>query len=149
MLTQKALDIANYFIEIASKIDENDLTNLKLQKLLYLTQGKYIAEKGEGLFTDDIEAWNLGPVVRNVYNTFKRCGAFPITAFDVKVEAQELSDDKKRFIEKIWNEYAKYSASYLVDLAHNSTPWEKAYKSSSKIISNEEMLAYFRKNKLT
>jgi len=30
----KALDIAKYLIELAAKIDENDLTNLKLQKLL-------------------------------------------------------------------------------------------------------------------
>jgi len=39
-----AIDIANYFVVLASHIDENDLTNLKLQKLLYFAQGKYIAQ---------------------------------------------------------------------------------------------------------
>ena len=42
----KALDVANYFIELASKTPENDLTNLKLQKLLYYVQGKYLANTG-------------------------------------------------------------------------------------------------------
>ena len=69
-----ALDISLYFIQLASKIDENDLTNLKLQKLLYLAQGRYMAKTGKQLFSDQIEAWSLGPVVRTVYDTYKVCG---------------------------------------------------------------------------
>jgi uncharacterized phage-associated protein len=146
MPIQSALDIANCFIEIASKIDENDLTNLKLQKLLYFAQGKYLVQNNEALFSDEIEAWDLGPVVRSVYNTFRECGAFPITAFDVKYKSTSLNDEKRQFLKKIWQDYARYSASYLVNLSHQSHPWQKAHKSLTKIISSEDMRIYFRSN---
>jgi len=142
----KALDIAKYLIELAAKIDENDLTNLKLQKLLYFAQGKYLANKNTPLFGDQIEAWDFGPVVKNVYDTFKTCGAFPITTFDVKFDAQELPSDVKTFLDQIWEDYGKYSANYLVSLTHKSnTPWYKSYNSNGdKVISTDSMLAFFR-----
>jgi len=39
----KALDIAKYFIKLASPEEEDWITNLKLQKLLYYAQGFHLA----------------------------------------------------------------------------------------------------------
>ena len=119
-----AKDVANCFIELASNEDENDLTNLKLQKLLYFAQGHYLAKEKQPLFEEPIEAWSLGPVVKDVYNQFKHCGAFPITAFDKGVEKSTLPKETKGFIGEIWEEYGKYSAEHLVDLTHSdNSPW--------------------------
>ena len=52
--TLSALDVANYFIQVSSQDDEPDLTNLKLQKLLYFAQGKYLAEFDKPLFEDNV-----------------------------------------------------------------------------------------------
>lgn len=145
--TASSLDIAKYFIEIANSVDENDLTNLKLQKLLYFSQGKFLAKTEQPLFSEDIEAWDLGPVVKNVYSTFKVCGSFPITNFDIKFESKKIAETTKDFINKIWNEYGKFSASYLVDKTHKkNSPWDKARKTASKIIDREEMREYFKVN---
>ncbi len=137
-----ALDISKYLVEKANKVDENDLTNLKLQKLLYIIQVKYLEKYGKSLFTDPIEAWQFGPVVRDVYNTFKSCGAFPITLVDVNFSSQDIPVETKKFVDKIWDEYAKFSSGYLVNLTHKvNSPWAKAYRSDTKIIDQDLILS--------
>jgi uncharacterized phage-associated protein len=139
-----ALLIASQFINLASELDENDLTNLKLQKLLYFAQGKYLAQTSTRLFQEDIEAWKLGPVVKDVYHAFKSCGAFPITVFDMKTETKDLTPDALEFIKGIWSEYGKFAASYLVDLTHKTgTPWYESYKKGDTVIPDGKMIEYF------
>lgn len=136
-----AQEITNYFVELASKSSENDLTNLKLQKLLYFAQGNYLAKNKKKLFKEPIEAWDLGPVVRSIYDTYKYCGPFPITAFDRNIKKATLSPDVKNFLDKIWDEYGKYSAEYLVNLTHQgNTPWKKIYKKGENRIIPPELM---------
>ncbi len=144
-----AQEVANYFIELASQIDENDLTNLKLQKLLYFAQGKFLAETGEKLFAEPIIAWDLGPVVRSVYDTFKPCGSFPITVFDKSVKKTTLPNELKEFLFGVWNEYVRYSATYLVDLTHQKgSPWSDTYsRGANKEIPADLMMRYFKSHK--
>lgn len=40
----KANKIAAYFIKLSNAKEENDLTNLKLQKILYFAQGVWLGE---------------------------------------------------------------------------------------------------------
>lgn len=149
MLT--ALDVAGYLIRLAAENDENDLTNLKLQKVLYFAQGEYLCSTGIGLFEDDIEAWSYGPVVRSVYNAFKSCGAFPISFFDVKVSINELPSEIKDFLRGIWEKYGKYSAFYLVSMTHMpGTPWTNHCQSDdTKIITIDELKVHFCQTEVT
>lgn len=144
----KALDLSNYFIERASEIDENDLTNLKLQKLLYFAQGEYLAQTGNQLFEDNIEAWALGPVVREVYDQYKVCGTFPVTAFDVKVANVSIDPETREFLNAIWDSYGKFSAAYLVNETHKKeSPWSKHFeKDANNIIPLDDLSEYFANN---
>lgn len=144
-----AKEVANYFIGLASQEDENDLTNLKLQKLLYFAQGVYLAETKKPLFGEPIEAWNLGPVVRSVYENFKSCGSFPITVFDKNVEESKAPKRIKDFLSEIWERYGKYSASHLVDKTHEpGSPWKQTFEEGvNKEISLDLIAEYFLKSK--
>ena len=146
MKKYKASDIAHYFVKKASGIDENDLTNLKLQKLLYFAQGTYLAKEKRRLFEDQIEAWKLGPVVKSVYNTFKQCGSFPISVFDIKYKARPLTGETEKFLDKIWDKWGKYSARYLVDETHKSgTPWRDSYiDGGNNPITDKRLATYFK-----
>ncbi len=64
----KAIDISAYFIDYAYRGEEYGelISNLKLQKLLYYAQGFHLALYDKLLFSEDIEAWQHGPVVRDV-----------------------------------------------------------------------------------
>ncbi|RKV95130.1 MAG: DUF4065 domain-containing protein [Candidatus Saccharimonas sp.] len=143
----KANKIAAYFVKLSNAKEENDLTNLKLQKILYFAQGVWLGEnKGKNeLFSDEIEAWKLGPVVREVYSEYAVCGASPITELDIPeaIAGDNLSSEIKDFLDKIWDEYGKFSASYLVSLTHQQTPWIKNYKEDQKLIISKYDLASF------
>ena len=135
MATAKA--VAAYLIEKASALGgsseelsgNNDLTNLKLQKLLYFAQVKYLKETGDLLFDEPIEAWKYGPVVRSIYERLKGYGAYVVTDFDEDTSAaEELSADEKAFLDRFFEEYAKYSAWALVNKTHEAdSPWDKIY----------------------
>lgn len=148
MLT--AREVAAYFIRKSGAMGDgneelsgyNDLTNLKLQKLLYFAQAKHLKVDGEPLFSDDIEAWKYGPVVRDVYNWLKDCGGYVISEFDVDTSvANGIEEADKQFLDEFWREYDDYSAWGLVEKTHKSgSPWSKVYNEgagNSEVIPRE------------
>lgn len=145
MSNLSALSVAGFFIELATESDENDLTNLKLQKLLYFAQGERLSQFGKPLFCDDVEAWKFGPVVRAVYSEYKKCGAFPITVFDYSSpsgSSDKLPESIKAFLKKrVWDKYGKYSASFLVSRTHKpGGAWRKAYREDRNVVISLEDL---------
>lgn len=147
-----ALDVSSYFIALADETPESDLTNLKLQKLLYYAQGKYLASCSKPLFSDKVEAWKFGPVVADVYHAFKSCGQFPITAFDIEYRSTELGDEQKAFVKDIWEKIGeKYSGFFLVQTTHKKgTPWDKYFNERERNIEipQTELKKYFSSNDL-
>ena len=139
MLSVKS--VASYFIEQSSKLPENDLTNLKLQKILFYAQAESLKKSGNPLFSEDIEAWKYGPVVPVAYNWLKGCGAYPITTFDIVTSTKEIKEDMESLLSNIWEKYSKYSAGYLVDRTHEEgSPWKKTYSDSkNNVISNDSV----------
>ena len=72
--TYKAAQVARYFLALTDP-DDNDVSNLKLQKLCYYAQGLCSAMRGAPLFVDRIEAWDHGPVVPTLYHEYKQHGS--------------------------------------------------------------------------
>ncbi|KKR47523.1 MAG: putative prophage ps3 protein01-like protein [Parcubacteria group bacterium GW2011_GWA1_40_21] len=139
-------NVAKYFIYLASQAFVGDnkeregITNLKLQKVLYFAQAYYLSKIGKPLFSDNIEAWEYGPVVPDVYRKFRHNGSNPIICEEDK---SSLSDEDKETLKKVWGTFGGYSASKLVDITHAHTPWKEANKSTSKIISNKAIKEYY------
>lgn len=73
----KAMDLADYIVDKCIK-DGTPITNLQLQRILYFVQKDFL-KRGFRAFSDDMEAWELGPVVPNVYFYFCGFGAMPIS----------------------------------------------------------------------
>ncbi len=71
-----ARQVANWFIERAAQEGEY-LTQLKLQKLVYMAHGWNLALLGKPLISENIEAWKWGPVIRYAIPRFRelRCNA--------------------------------------------------------------------------
>jgi uncharacterized phage-associated protein len=115
------------------------LTNLKLQKLLYIFYAKYLYDAKNPLFPDRFEAWKYGPVLTAVYDIFKKEEANPIVGLRPDANGQMLIiSETSRFypsLNFVWNNYAQKSASYLVGLTHGiyenkdpeyKTAWRRA-----------------------
>lgn len=58
----KAIEIAEYVIKKYNKM-KIEITNLRLQLLLFLLQKEFIKKNGKELFSDEISAWSYGPIV--------------------------------------------------------------------------------------
>jgi len=134
-------DVADFFIELAGQDEEGEITNLKLNKLLYYAQGHYLAKTGKPLFDDDIEAWDLGPVVPAVYQKYKICGRNNISAIDKEL-AHLFTDEEYNILLDSAREYCKYTAAYLVNKTHViGSPWERTVK--GEIIDKTHITSYF------
>lgn len=135
MLTAK--EVAAYFIKRANTMGDgngefsgnNDLTNLKLQKLLYFAQVEYLKKYGKPLFSDPIEAWKYGPVVRAVYDWLRDCGAYVITEFDVDLsDADNISGEEADFLSEFFEKGQEHSAWSLVTKTHaKGSAWDQVY----------------------
>jgi uncharacterized phage-associated protein len=121
------------------------ITNLKLQKLLYYAQAWSLVINGKPLFDDDFEAWVHGPVVPQVFRRFKEYRWNDIT------EAVHPPSDKLLFdyLSLILDKYGKLSPRQLEHLTHAEDPWKLARKgyapdeSSSETISKDSIKSYY------
>lgn len=123
-----ALDVARYFIHLASPAEDEDadrLCPMRLQKLLYYAQGLHLAAAGVPLFADRIEAWQYGPVVRSLYPQFKPYSKGVIPPAE-GCEPAGLSPRDRAFVRSVWDQYKGYSATALSRMTHREAPWVAA-----------------------
>lgn len=74
------------------------ISNLQLQKILYVCQHDAILSMGEPLFDDDFYVWCYGPVIPDVYRRWSLYGGGEIHIYSygydrVKQSADELDSD--------------------------------------------------------
>ena len=136
-----AVDIAKYIIYYC-KEQGYFITNLKLQKILYFIQAEFLVSKNACWFHEEIEAWDFGPVVPEVYREYKSFGNSNLFLDDE--DLPYISSEDKELINGMIDICSKYSASELVSLTHNQAPWKKAYKKYfNNIISKQSIKDYF------
>lgn len=121
-------DVANFFVDWANKSEEEHMTNLWLNKLMFYAQGQHLARCGKPLFAERIEAWDYGPVVPSIYRKYKPYGRDPISAIDDGYSLSKFTREEQLLLADVIRTYGIYSASALVTMTHKpNTPWENAY----------------------
>ena len=137
-----AFDVAAYLLSKADIKEGDGMTHLKLQKLLYYCQGFALVLLGRALLSNEIEAWEHGPVVVDVYHEFKRYGDGIINDLGPG-NISILTDDEKSMIDDVYEVYGVYSASRLRNLTHNEKPWIDAENKLDKVITHKAMKDFF------
>ncbi len=120
------LDVAGFFLKLPI---EEGITNLKLNKLIYLAHGYYWGNLIEPLIADGelAQAWRYGPVYRSVYNVFGRFKAEPIPPIyaAVSTEIESRDDLVPQFLEIFWDRFKHFSPWSLVKMVHEKdSPWD-------------------------
>ena len=135
------LNVARYFIVRAYEDGiEAEMTNMKVQKLLYYVQSLHLAMYDEPLFEEEIQAWRYGPVCPPAYKFYSEFEAnqLPIPSKDL---LSQIPDDKKKLLEEVWQYFGGYHAYLLSDMTHFEFPWKKARKGlPSHARSTEQIL---------
>lgn len=81
--------IANFVILFA-KEQGTCVNNLKLQKILFYLEARFLLDKNASLFSNQIEKWEHGPVIPDVYDRFYHLGAEALTYIPVEFDFLSL-----------------------------------------------------------
>lgn len=137
-----ALRISEYILYRCTQI-EKSISNLKLQKILYLLYGEYYKETKQKLFEDSFVAWKLGPVILDVYFFYYDNAAKPI----IVDKTDGIDDVNIDFINYTIDKYCLFSTWDLIALSQNKA-WKKAYKNGEGvncIIPHQQIISCFTK----
>jgi uncharacterized phage-associated protein len=139
---------------------------MKLQKLMYLVHGYYLAVTGTPLIDEFFEAWQYGPVVPTTYYDFKQFGRDDIAKGfratktylqpDTNTECREqptIPEGDEAFdgiLKFVFEKYGDKSAIYLSDLTHKvGSPWHQVKMTEPTMrnadIPNDLIREYFQK----
>lgn len=112
-------DVAQYILE-----SRGEMTTIKLQKLVYYCQAWSLVWREMPLYTEKIEAWANGPVVRELFKLHE--GLFRIGPEAALGDSSQLDADCKDVIDNVLKGYADKSTQWLVELTHLEEPWRQA-----------------------
>ena len=121
----KLQDVADFFIDTAIKRNEEPMTNLRIQKMLYFAQAHHLQRHGTPLFEEDMKAWDLGPVVPTLYYYYNVYGRDSIMDVHSSFSLDNFTDDELETLIDVLRKYGKMKTSELVNLSHiPGGPWD-------------------------
>ena len=151
--------IANFVLDVAGQEQER-VSNLRINKIIYFLHAGFLRQFGRPLVSAKIEAWDHGPVFREVYHQFKRFGRSPIldrakkinidTGFYEEVRAA-LTQEEQYFLEERCRQLLRIPGGVLVERSHvEGGPWHVARFGSGRVnpgveITNSLIVEHFSK----
>jgi uncharacterized phage-associated protein len=130
------------------KLSNWSITNLQVQKILYLAHMVYLGQNKDPLIKEDekFEAWMYGPVLPQLYNQLKIFGSTPIQAYFFSLEEDEQTRKEKLGLKNAWDNLKNKKSWELVGLTHRENgAWAKVYDSmSNKTITNSLILEEYK-----
>jgi uncharacterized phage-associated protein len=94
------------------------LPTVKLHKLLYYCQGHHLAAFGEKLFHERISAWDMGPVVGELWRA-EQHGEAPQAGTG-------MAEAQLNTIGYVVSRYGELTGRELEILTHGESPWQRA-----------------------
>ena len=154
MAKYKAVDIAKWFLYKSLREKEqgdgDNITLLKLLKLLYYAEGCSLAVGNGSLFDEDIIAWEHGPVVVEVYQQYCRDPYnLPFDENKDKESIKKITPTDENLLNQVYEIFGQYSAWGLREKTHRERPWLEATENGTvlkKKISRDTMKEYYKEN---
>lgn len=110
---------------------KKNISSLVLQKLLYFIQAYSLVKNDKAAFQNRMEAWMYGPVVPEVYQTFKAN-----KDYYENINFSQLDEEIKEVVEIVVDNLGNLDPFYLVNKTHEYEPWINAW---SKPVANNEI----------
>ena len=93
-MSYSAIAVANSIIKVAKNKGVNDLTPMKIQKLMYFAQFFYLKNFEDGALIDDnFVRWRFGPVIPSLYYQLRNYGSNPVDDY-----IRQLSPDYEAIV---------------------------------------------------
>ena len=123
---------------------------MALEKLVYYVQAWHLADFGEPAFTDEIQAWKQGPVVRSLYDAHR--GVYYVDAWP-NGDIRRLSKTLQQTVQWVVKNYGHLTAEKLSRMTHAEVPWIVAREGradtdwSNAPIEQSVMRAYYSRQR--
>lgn len=134
--------IANFVLDLAD-IHGWPVTNLSINKIVYFLHSSYLVKFGTPLVTAKIEAWEYGPVFRELYREFKKFGDKRIASRanrlnpvsgELEICSCRLPREDLAFLESEALKYLPLSGAALVTMSHvRGGPWDQVWNHESSV----------------
>jgi uncharacterized phage-associated protein len=131
------VDVARFFIQKMQ--DSGNMSITKLMKFLYYAQGIHLAVYDEALFSEELMAWQYGPVSPQVFNKFSKKGFEWFLDSD---NAKQIdSEDVIKVLNAVWDSLGGLTAAVLVEMTHQEDPWQQTLQ--NQVITKDRLKGYF------
>lgn len=140
-MTVRPEDAARYLCELS----DWGISNLHLQKILYLADMNFVGKNSIRLVSEDFEAWDFGPVIPSLYHQCKAFGAKKVP--DIFWSAKDISGTREAaMLENAWQALRSQSPGQLVENTHwAGGAWAGRYRPGArgiKILSDDMINEY-------
>lgn len=153
--------IANFVLDLAVE-RRRPVTNLSINKIVFFLHTAHLINTRNPLVTAKIEAWQFGPVFRELYHCFKQYEERPIERKATKIDPAtgksvvceaSIDESTRKFLEEEVSKLLMFSPSDLVSWSHErGGPWDKVWNheslsKASMRISDADILQWFSNSK--
>lgn len=138
--------VANRFLELA-KEEHRQLTPMQVLKLVYIAHGWMLGLNGRPLIEQPVEAWQYGPVVRDVYNGVRSYGRDPVRDA-MWAPQQQLDYYEGDMVRQVYGLYKHMDGIALSNITHMpNTPWAETYRPGQfgRVIPNDLIAAHYQR----
>jgi uncharacterized phage-associated protein len=115
-----ATDVLRYM-----RMNYRTLGRAQRQKILYYAQAWSLVWTGRPLFTDEVEAWPQGPVVRDAWKADQSAPSDRTVA--ETIPGEPLAPQDAETLDAIMAFYGRFSGTALIDMTHEEYPWRHAF----------------------
>jgi uncharacterized phage-associated protein len=126
------------------KLSKWTLSNLRIQKILYLAHMVYLGQHKEPLINENetFEASMFGPILPKLFNQMKIFGSNPIHKYFFTL-IESIQDKKESLaLKNAWENLKNKKGDELIALTHRDNgAWAKVYDTTmNKTITNQSIL---------
>lgn len=131
-----------------ARLSNWSLTNLQLQKILYLAHMVYMYQnEGAPLIVEGFQAWDYGPVQPSVYHRAKIYGAAPVGSIFLDVSNIDGDSKEAAILKQAYSELSGLTGGQLVHATHKKGgAWDKNYEPGRRNhpIPNDQILEEYK-----
>lgn len=134
-MAYSAISVANSIIKLAKEKGIDDLSPMKLQKLMYFAQFFYLKNFEKPLIDDNFVRWKFGPVIPSLYYQLRSYQSRPVNQYiqqlieNNEVVVYMMADEDYiswELLNKVIDKFGSYSAFSLSELTHrNGSSWRR------------------------
>ena len=121
-MAHDARDIANEIINRG--VERHQVfTHLQIQKLVYYCHAWMLGIYGTPLITQEVAAWEYGPVIEDLYHSLKKYGKDQVQVIP-RFRRATCTQEESAMIDGVLTQYGGLSGMQLSSLTHSSgSPW--------------------------